>query len=197
MQNEELQRALVEIEKAKDKYADFYDFAPVGYVTLTGMGIISGLNLATARFLGIERSNLVSKPFHRYIKSEFRSTFEFHLLKTLESSEKQTCKLMIGRHDDSFFPVLLDSIRVETEGQWMIRSVLTDLTSLIAAEEALRQSERRERERAEELAAILEAVPTPVFIVHNADATHITGNRAANELLLRPSGAEAVAIGAL
>ena len=65
------------------------------------------------------------------------------------------------------------------------------------AEEALRQSERRERERAEELAVMLEAVPTPVIIVHNADATHMTGNRAANELLQQPSGAEAVAIGAL
>ena len=72
----------------------------------------------------------------------------------------------------------------------MIRSVLTDITSLIAAEEALRQSERRERERAEELAVMLEAVPTPVIIVHNADATHMTGNRAADELLQQPSGTE-------
>ena len=103
MQNEELRRALLELEKAKEKYADFYDFAPVGYFTLTEKGIISELNLATAGFLGIERSNLVNKPFHRYIKSEFRSAFEFHLLKTLESSEKQTCELMIRRHDDTSF----------------------------------------------------------------------------------------------
>jgi PAS domain S-box-containing protein len=58
-------------------------------------------------------------------------------------------------------------------------------------EERLRESERRERERAEELAAMLEAVPTPVIIVHDPDATHMTGNRAADELLRQPRGAEA------
>ncbi|MGD0232190.1 MAG: PAS domain-containing protein [Syntrophorhabdales bacterium] len=58
------------------------------------------------------------------------------------------------------------------------------------AEEALRISEHRERERAEELAAMLEAVPTPVIIVHNSDGTHMTGNRAADELLRQPRGAE-------
>ncbi|MBP1749688.1 MAG: signal transduction histidine kinase with receiver domain [Deltaproteobacteria bacterium] len=191
MQNEELQRALLETEKAKNKYEDFYDFAPVGCLTLTGKGIVSELNLATAGLLGIERKYLVKKPFYRFIKSEFQNTFRLHLQEVLKSPAKQTCDLMIKKHDDTFFPVRLDTIRVEIEGQWMIRSVLTDITSRIAAEEALRLSERREHERAEELAAMLEAVPMPVIIVHNPDATHMTGNRAANELLRQPSGAEA------
>ncbi len=59
------------------------------------------------------------------------------------------------------------------------------------AEEALRESERRERERAEELATLLDAIPIPVFIVHDPDGTHITGNRAADDLLRNPYGAEA------
>jgi PAS domain S-box-containing protein len=68
---------------------------------------------------------------------------------------------------------------------------VVDLTAQKMAEEALWQSERREHERAEELAIMLEAMPMPVIIVHNADATHMTGNRAADELLRQPSGAEA------
>ena len=65
-----------------------------------------------------------------------------------------------------------------------------DSTKLREAEEALRQSDRRERERGEELATILDAVPTPVIIVHDPEATHMTGNRAADELLRQPSGVE-------
>ncbi len=68
--------------------------------------------------------------------------------------------------------------------------VLIDITRRKEAEEALRISERRERERAEELATMLEAVPTPVIIVHDPEATHMTGNRAADELLRQPHGAE-------
>ena len=66
----------------------------------------------------------------------------------------------------------------------------TDVSALKLAEDAMRESERRERERAEELATMLEAVPTPVVIVHDPDSTHMTGNRAADELLRQPRGAE-------
>jgi PAS domain S-box-containing protein len=69
--------------------------------------------------------------------------------------------------------------------------VFIDITERKRAEEALRDSERRERERAEELATMMEAVPTPVIIVHDPDATHMTGNRAADELLRQSHGAEA------
>jgi hypothetical protein len=34
MQNEELRRAEREIEASRDRYADLYDFAPVGYFSL-------------------------------------------------------------------------------------------------------------------------------------------------------------------
>jgi PAS domain S-box-containing protein len=66
-----------------------------------------------------------------------------------------------------------------------------DITERKRAEEALHESERRERERAEELATLLDAAPTPVFIAHDADCLHITGNRAADDLLRNPHGAEA------
>jgi len=65
-----------------------------------------------------------------------------------------------------------------------------DITEHKRAEEALRISERHERERAEELATMLEAVPTPVIIVHNSEGTHMTGNRAADELFRQPRGTE-------
>jgi len=55
---------------------------------------------------------------------------------------------------------------------------------------ALRESERRESEHAKELAVIIEAVPVPVIIVHDADSRHMTGNRAAGELVKIPDGGE-------
>lgn len=64
--------------------------------------------------------------------------------------------------------------------------VTSDITELMRAQEALQESERREREREHELAVLLEAVPIPVFIAHDPDCSHITGNRAADELLENP-----------
>ena len=65
-----------------------------------------------------------------------------------------------------------------------------DITERKRAEEALRESQYCERERAEELAAMLDAVPTPVIIAHDPECTHMIGNRAANELLKLPSDGE-------
>jgi PAS domain S-box-containing protein len=65
-----------------------------------------------------------------------------------------------------------------------------DLIEHAKVEEALRQSERRKREQAAELGTVLDAVPVPVIIVHDPDSRHMTGNRATDELLRHPSGAE-------
>ena len=69
--------------------------------------------------------------------------------------------------------------------------LFNDITEFRRAEMALRASERRERERAAELEVLLEAVPIPVFIAHDPACRHITGNRAASELLHIPRGGEA------
>ena len=66
-----------------------------------------------------------------------------------------------------------------------------DITERKQIEEALRESERNERDRLAELTALLDAVPMPVFIAHDPECRHITGNRAADELLRNPRGAEA------
>jgi len=68
--------------------------------------------------------------------------------------------------------------------------MINDVTARKQAAEALRVSERRERERAEELTIMIEAIPTPVILVHDAEARHMTGNRAADNLVRIAPGGE-------
>ena len=63
MQNEELRRAQETIIETGNRYAELYDFAPVGYVTLDPQGLIIEINLAGARLLGGARISLLQKPF--------------------------------------------------------------------------------------------------------------------------------------
>src|SRR5512139_3173 len=51
LQNDELQRANLEAEEARQKYYDLYDRAPVAYVTLDQKGALIDMNLATANLL--------------------------------------------------------------------------------------------------------------------------------------------------
>ncbi|MBS0260547.1 MAG: PAS domain S-box protein, partial [Planctomycetes bacterium] len=76
-----------------------------------------------------------------------------------------------------------------TVGGIVIRS--EDLTQVVEAEEALAASLRNEADRTSELVVLLDAVPTPVFIAHDPNCRHMTGNPAADQLLRNPPRGEA------
>src|SRR5690348_1013068 len=59
VQNEQLIKAQHELERTRDRFADLYDFAPLGYLSINGHGVITEINLAGAALLGRERSFLL------------------------------------------------------------------------------------------------------------------------------------------
>jgi len=61
-QNEQLKRTQSELELARDRYADLYDFAPIGYLTLGRTGTITDVNLAGAALLGHHQAFLQRLP---------------------------------------------------------------------------------------------------------------------------------------
>ncbi len=67
MQNEELRKSQEQLEDSRSEYADLYDFAPVGYLTFDGKGLVTRANLTACSLLGIERSHLLKKPFALFI----------------------------------------------------------------------------------------------------------------------------------
>src|SRR5918993_125497 len=61
-QNEQLKKAQSELEQARDRYADLYDFAPIGYLSLNRASAITDVNLAGAALLGKPRMFLDPLP---------------------------------------------------------------------------------------------------------------------------------------
>jgi PAS domain S-box-containing protein len=55
-QNEELRRTHAELEQARSRYADLYDLAPIGFITLSRDGQINDANIAGAALLGFDRA---------------------------------------------------------------------------------------------------------------------------------------------
>jgi PAS domain-containing protein len=68
---------------------------------------------------------------------------------------------------------------------------MRDITGRKQAEAALRESEMRARAQSEELAILMDSVPAAVWIAHDRDATHITGNTHSYKWLHIPYGSEA------
>lgn len=93
MQNDELRQARDGAEKALEKYADLYDFAPVGYFTLDRDGIIGAANITGATLLGIERSRLIGRRFGLFVAAEARPAFTDFLGKVFTSPTKEACEV--------------------------------------------------------------------------------------------------------
>src|SRR5512145_2678326 len=66
IQNEALREAHLALELSWDKYIDLYEFAPVGYLTLSKTAIIEDANLTAASMFGIDRRDLVRARFRKF-----------------------------------------------------------------------------------------------------------------------------------
>src|SRR2546430_15135639 len=58
IQNEELRRIQIDLERARNGYQDLFETAPVGYFLLGGRVQILDANLAAAQLLGVPRDFL-------------------------------------------------------------------------------------------------------------------------------------------
>lgn len=67
IQNRDLRQAQTELEESRHRYAELYDFAPVGYLTLDRNGIMRSLNLTAAKLLGRERGGLIDRPLSGFL----------------------------------------------------------------------------------------------------------------------------------
>ena len=143
MQNEELRKSREQLEESRSEYAELYDFAPVGYLTFDGRGLITRANLTATGLLGIVRSLLVKTPFILFVDPESQDTFYFHKQKVFGTTATQSCQLVLKRKDGTLFDAQLESIAVHVNGQPAVNTILTDITERSRAGVALQESDDR------------------------------------------------------
>ena len=143
MQNDELRRSQISLEEANRKYSDFYDFAPVGFLTLDESGLIREVNLTAASQLGVTRRYLVDKPFRFFIEVEDRNRFRLYLKRVFQEPGPHPDEIKLHRPDGGSFSAHLDSVAVtDISGARVCRTSITDISDLKQAKEKLQASER-------------------------------------------------------
>ena len=129
MQNESLRKTQLDLEESRDRYADLYDFAPLGYFTFSHKGIIEEVNLTGASLLGVERKKLLSRGFGGFVDEMDIPRWDRHLIDVKQNKEKQNCELLLKREHGSSFYARLESVRTDlSDGSFAVRSIVSDIT---------------------------------------------------------------------
>jgi diguanylate cyclase (GGDEF)-like protein/PAS domain S-box-containing protein len=138
-QNEALHEAQVALEESLDRYSDLYEFAPVGYLTLTDTGHIAEINLTGATMLGEERGTLLNSRFARFVAAEDGDRWHLFLVSAMQQHDLRNCELTLRRGDGSCFNASLNwALSAIANKAPQVRMTLSDITERKRAEEELR-----------------------------------------------------------
>lgn len=139
IQNHELRRTERALEESRDRYVDLFEFAPIGYFTLSDNGLIKEVNLTGAMLLGIERKQLRQRRFARFIAAEQQDQWHRHILHLLTNGGTRNCELTLKRGENTQFEAHLD-IMCRSGGHDLpeLRIAVTDISEHKRIEQELR-----------------------------------------------------------
>ncbi len=139
MQNRELRDAQELLEESRSRYADLYDFAPVGYCTLDREGFIREINLTGSTLLGAPREELVGRPLWSAPWVKDRQPFLAHMKRCAQENTRVTGELVLSRarRGQCTIQIISDPVR-DASGTTAYRTVLVDISQRKRLENQLR-----------------------------------------------------------
>ena len=167
MQNEELRQAQVEMEASKERYFDLYHLAPVGYLTMSKVGVVLDANLTAGTLLGLARGGLVKQSIYRFIVKDDHVVYHLHRKRLVETGDPLACELRMVRQGGTTFWARMEASTVRDEsGDSAFRVVISDIT------------ERKHAGARLQLAACVFSHAREGIMVTAADGTIVEVNRA-------------------
>ena len=113
MQNRELRQAEEELSAVRDRYRDLYDFAPVGYLSLSLDGHIILTNFTSATLLGVARHDLMQQPFAHFIARHGQEQYHFLRQQLQAEQTTQIAELPMMKANGTVFWARLNAIPAE------------------------------------------------------------------------------------
>jgi PAS domain S-box-containing protein len=148
-QNASFRDAKAEFNASHRRYAELYEEAPVGHLTLDGAGTIRELNLAGAALFGRDRSYLRGQPLVSLIEAGSRDDLDAHFRDVLSTRGPSSIELGIQLPEGRVRSVELVSIPSKLprrDEKLVFHSAMIDISERKSAEQRREELLRREQE---------------------------------------------------
>ena len=156
---DKLQLAQLEAAETRDRYRDLYEFAPIGYLSISNRGMITEVNWKVTSMLGLKRGELNDQYFSQFVTDEEKAHWQnlFLSMQDLDGGEELNFDIKLAHVSGAIITVNLNCLRMDDEGERpMLRIAMLDVTELKRTEEEKQRSDVR-------LQATIDAIPDLLF----------------------------------
>lgn len=133
------------LEESRDKYADLYDYAPIGYMSLNDKGVITEINLSGASILRKGKKYLNNTPFIYFLAGNEINRFLKYLKDCRLKNSPIVDNFMLNLNDkkELYIKMFIVPFPDYVSKKISYRVVMYDDSERIRAEKALKESEVR------------------------------------------------------
>ena len=181
LQNEELNKATSAEHSTSEKYTELYDFAPIGFFTLSKEGGIIEMNISGSQMLGDKRVQLRNKRFVTFVSDDTKPIFNNFLETVYTSKAKEFCEVILSTQGNQRMFVHITGAVIQNRGQCHLNVV--DITERKQAEKELRESEELYRVLTEQSPIAIELYnPEGLLVSANPACLELFGIEDSNEI---------------
>jgi len=157
IQNRELRETQQQLAHSRMRYADLYDFSPIGYASLDKNGFIEEINIIGGKLLGDNPHKLIGRSFADFIAKGQIQYFKEHLRRCHWSRQKRSIELRLVPHQNPPIDIELFTMATQDADRHTLqfRTAMIDVTVRKRAEAAVLETQKKleqmVRERTAEL----------------------------------------------
>ena len=153
--------------RARDRYADLFDFAPIGLLTLDEKGVISRVNLTGGALLGFDPVMLRGSRFARFVQEEDVDRWGRFLSDLVRGGDTESCDLAIWRSDGSPFAGHVDGrFRAFFGPESSVLVALTDVSERKRSDEAHERAMAALAASEEHFRRLVQCLPIPTALAN-------------------------------
>lgn len=145
IQNRELRETQQQLARSRVRYADLYDFSPIGYASLDENGVIEEINITAGKLLGENPHKVVGKSFADFLPASDIQCLRDHLRRCRWSRRKSSIELRLVPKEERTIDIQLFTMATQDADRHTLqfRTAMIDITTRKRAEAAVLETQKK------------------------------------------------------